>query len=297
MRHLFRNLLLVGLVSISAHAWARSFTSSDADPLYQDTIGSQINVGNGAMFTVSTFSDFNLNLNNNTFTGPSLIQGNVAIGGAGNFSMSDGDIYGDLYVHQGGKVAFSGPAKVHGSNGINNPMYVADDAASPINRALQDYWSLSNKAVSSMSVGAAPVTTNFSLTYNAITKQYGGTINGNKNYSITSSGKTVLNLQDFVLTGGSLTLNGGATTTYIINVSNKFSINNAHIDLGIGLSSSQVLFNVLGSGSQVSLNQGTYLNGILLAAQRKVDLSGGKVYGRLIGNQVNITSGGQVISQ
>jgi hypothetical protein len=39
------------------------------------------------------------------------------------------------------------------------------------------------------------------------------------------------------------------------------------------------------------------MGGILLAAQRKVDLSGGKVYGRLFGNQVNITSGGQVVSQ
>jgi len=61
--------------------------------------------------------------------------------------------------------------------------------------------------------------------------------------------------------------------------------------------SSQVLFNIKGTGNTVSLNQGTSMGGILLAAQRKVDLSGGKVFGRLIANQVAISSGGQVISQ
>ena len=285
MRILLRTLVLAALVTVGANARAMSFT---ANPAYQDTIGSQINVGNGALFTVSSYGD--LNAIDNTITGPSLVQGNVAIGGNGNFSMSDGDIYGDLYVHQGAKVSFSGPARLHGSQ-----FTYADNAASPINQALQDYWSLSAAAATAMST-AAPVTTNFSLTYNGGSGQYVGTVNGNKNYSMFSTGKTVLNLQDFVMTGGSFTLSGTAATTYIINVSRNFSLNNSFVTLS-GISSSQVLFNVLGTGGQVSLNQGTYLKGILLATRRNVDLSGGKVFGRVIGNQVNITSGGQVVSQ
>src|SRR6476469_8517028 len=100
MRNLLRSLIVAALVTAGASVWARNFTPADADPLYQDTIGSQINVGNGARYSVSSYGDFNLNMYNNTVTGPSLIQGNVAIGGGGNFSMSDGDLYGDLDVHQ-----------------------------------------------------------------------------------------------------------------------------------------------------------------------------------------------------
>src|SRR6202012_1077875 len=101
-----------------------------------------------------------------------------------------------------------------------------------------------------------------------------------------SSGKVVLNLQDFVLTGGTFTLQGTATTTFIINVSRNFSIDNASVVLSGGLLASHVLFNVKGSGSQVSIDQNTKLSGVLLAYNRKVDVAGGKVYGRVIANQV-----------
>jgi len=287
MRPFLKPLLVALALAAVSSVGATTFI---ANPAYQSTIGSEINVGNGALFTVSSYGD--LNAYDNGVTGPSLIRGNVAVGGSGNFTMSDGDFYGDLYMHTGGKITYSGPANRHRDMGYQD----FTNADTVINAGLQDYWNLSASASTTMSLGAAPTTTNFNLAYNAGTGQYTGTVNGGKNYSITSSGRTVLNLQDFVLTSGSFTLSGTATTTYIINVSHNFSINNAHISLS-GISSSQVLFNVLGTGSQVSLNQGTYMTGILLAAQRKVDLSGGKVFGRAIGNQVIITSGGQVVSQ
>jgi hypothetical protein len=45
------------------------------------------------------------------------------------------------------------------------------------------------------------------------------------------------------------------------------------------------------------MQQGTSLTGILLADGRNVDLSGGKVFGRVVASQLTLTSGGQVISQ
>ncbi len=110
-------------------------------------------------------------------------------------------------------------------------------------------------------------------------------------------GHIVLNLTDFVRTNGTFTLQGTAATTYIVNVSRNFSLNNSSVILSGGLLASHVLFNVVGSGGQVSLNQGTQMSGTLLAMARKVDLSGGKVFGRVLADQVVITSGGQVISQ
>lgn len=256
---------------------ASVFGGFTADPTYQDTIGPYINVGRASLFSVLSYGD--LNSYDNTVTGPSIIRGNVGIGGNGNFSMSDGDLYGDVYIHHGGNVTFSGPANHHGYNTYYN-------ADTPINNALQDAWSLSAKAASETSTNNYSHTGNFN----------GTTENGNQNVSLFSSGRVVLNLQDFVMTGGVFTLQGTATTTYIINVRRNFSLNNSSISLS-GISSRQVLFNITGTGSQVSLNQGTSMGGILLATQRKVDLSGGKVFGRVIANQVNITSGGQVISQ
>ena len=44
------------------------------------------------------------------------------------------------------------------------------------------------------------------------------------------------------------------------------------------------------------MQQGTSAQGVMLAYNRKLDLSGGKIYGRAIANQIVITSGGQVVS-
>lgn len=127
------------------------------------------------------------------------------------------------------------------------------------------------------------------------------TVNTGKSMTIGDSNpfgnKIVLNLQDFVLTNGTFTLQGTTHTIYIINVARNFSINNSSVILSGGLLASHVLFNVKGTGSQVSLNQGVNLYGNLLAMGRKVSLSGGRVHGRAFANQVAITSGGQVVSE
>ena len=245
-----------------------------------------INVGSANLFTVlakgdASFVDENI-------TGPSMVVGNFAVGGSGNFSMSDGDLYGDLYMHTGGKVTFSGPANHHGFNTYTTGV----DA--PINSAIADAISLSNTAGAEASSSASAYTVNGSHTLLT-------TVNSGSSMTVADSnpfgGKIVLNLQDFVRTNGTFTLQGTAMTTYIINVSRNFSLNNSSVILSGGLLASHVLFNVTGTGGQVSLNQGTQMSGTLLAMGRKVDLSGGKVFGRVLADQVVITSGGQVISQ
>jgi hypothetical protein len=172
-----------------------------------------------------------------------------------------------------------------------------------LNAAFSDFNSLSNTAASDPGCGdvytvngSPTVLTNVNIT----------NVSQSMTIRETLGQKVVINLQNFVMSAGTFTLEGTATTTYIINVKNQFSLNNAKIVLadlsGIvnsptGVQASNVLFNIRSSGIQISLNQGTQMSGILLALGDKVSLSGGKVYGRVIGNQVNITSGGQVISQ
>ena len=152
--------------------------------------------------------------------------------------------------------------------------------------ALADAGSLSDAAAAEMSTPRYASITNVNIT------------NASQSMTITGNDheKVVLNLSNFVMSAGSFTLQGTMYTAFIINVAGNFSINNSHIYLS-GVPPANVLFNLPGSGGQVSLNQGTTMSGILLATDRRVDLSGGKVYGRVIADQFNITSGGQVISQ
>ena len=240
--------------------------------------------GSFSLFTVLTSGD--LNDTNNTFTGPSLLSGNIGIGGHGSFSVSDGTIDGDIYLNSFGSVTFSGPAHFTAGHSVKH------NQDSTLNNALAGALYLSQQA-------AMETSTN-NYTVNGIS-QVLTTVNTGNSITLdpTSSGKVVLNLQDFVMTSGTFTLEGTAMNTYIINVSRNFSLNNSKIvlDSSMGLVASHVLFNILGTGSQVSLQQGTSMQGILLAYDRKVDLSGGKVFGRIVAEQLAITSGGQAVSQ
>jgi len=121
-----------------------------------------------------------------------------------------------------------------------------------------------------------------------------------QNRTISSApGSTVtLNLQNFTLTDHStLTLSGDATSTFIINVTNQFSLTkNAKIVLTGGLQWNHVLFNVLGGGSTVSLGRHTILVGTLTANQRKVRLNGHAiVYGAVFAQRAVIRQAAQVI--
>jgi len=304
-------LFLSGLSLLAVNAWAVPCPPPSAsDPSSDTCLDGSINVGRANLFTA--LSSGAMNLKDNTVTGPSLIQGNVGIGGigSGNFSMSDGKLFGDIYIRYGGKVTFSGPSQHYNAAGdpynIKNGEGVyygnsshTSDVDMKLQGALDDAYNLSSAASMELSSMQGSLPGQYSVTggYNF----NGSTVNTNKSFSITDNGasqKIVLNLKDLVMTGGTFTLNGTATTTYIVNVRSNFSLTgSAKIVLSGGLQASHVLFNVVNSGSQVSLTQGSSLTGILFAAQRKVDLSGGKVFGKVIGAQINVTSGGQIVSQ
>jgi Putative Ice-binding-like adhesive domain len=278
MRALLKSCALVTGLALVAVTSARAYNDTNPD----DTI----NVGSASLFTVLAVGD--MTQYNNNVTGPSGVFGNVGIGGHGNFTMSDGVLDGDLYMNNFGTVTLSGPAHITGHrHGLHED---GVDQTTTLNNALSDALALSNAAAAEAS------TSNYMVTVGTFN---GTTVNTGKSITIaaTGSGKVVLNLQDFVLTNGTFTLQGTAMNSFIINVSRNFSINNSSVILSGGLMASNVLFNVKGTGSQVSLNQGVSLTGILLAYQRKVDLSGGKVFGKVIANQVVITSGGQAVSQ
>lgn len=239
--------------------------------------GGAINVGRDNGFTILTSGD--LNDTNNTLTGSSRIKGNVAIGGRGNFSMSAGYFSGDLAMNSYGKFTMTGPAQHVGRTYYNQD--------TNINNALADAQSLSDAAFAEAVTPAYASLTNVNLTSGAHMSITGG-----------ANQKIVLDLTNFTLTGGSwFTLKGTATTTFIINVTNSFSLTGASWISLSNVPARNVLFNVVGTGSQVSLTGNSYMYGVLLAKKRQVAISGSWIKGRLIAEQLALTSGGQVCSQ
>jgi hypothetical protein len=260
----FKRLFL----SMSILAVAIGISTASAASAYPDTLaGGKINVGSADYFSVLSNGD-------TTITGPSFVIGNVGAGG--NFSMSDGHVDGNVVLRSGHSAKTSGPARINGSVTTND---------SQLNQAWLDAQNLSSAAAMEAVTPAYASLTNVNIT------------NPSQNITITGgpNQKVVLSLQNFVITNGTFTLQGTATTSFIINVAKNFSLSNGGISLA-GVPPQNVLFNILGSGSDVSLKQGTKLPGILLALNRKVDLSGGHVTGKVIANQVVITSGGSVVS-
>ena len=126
-------------------------------------------------------------------------------------------------------------------------------------------------------------------------------LSGYQNFSLTGApGSTVsLDLQNFILSGHStLSLLGSSTTTFIFNVSKQFSLpQSGRIVLSGDVQWNHVFFNVLGSGSAVSLSGKSGLFGILTASQRTVRMNGHAiVYGRAFASKLIIRQAAQIIA-
>lgn len=112
-------------------------------------------------------------------------------------------------------------------------------------------------------------------------------------------GLTVLAVKDVDLgSGKTWTINGGADSYVVVNVSGKFKFSGGGaIRLAGGLSPNRVLFNVVGTGEDVALSGGSTVAGLILAPGRKAALTGGSVVtGALIAgrDQIALTGGSQV---
>jgi hypothetical protein len=125
-------------------------------------------------------------------------------------------------------------------------------------------------------------------------------LRGNQDsFIVGAPGQTVtLNLRNSVLAGHStLTLQGTATTSFIINVAKQFSLSgSSQIILSSGLRWDHVFFNVLGPGSVVSLNGTAKLYGTLTAVQRTVKMGGHSVlYGAVTGRKILLTQAARIV--
>jgi hypothetical protein len=125
-------------------------------------------------------------------------------------------------------------------------------------------------------------------------------LNRGQTVSLTGGpGETVtVNLRSFVLAGHSeVSLEGTATTKFIINVRKQFSLTQAsQVVLSGGLEWDDVIFQINGKGSTVRLSKRAVLDGILVADHRTVRLSGHSiVYGQVMAKRIKIRDAAKII--
>ena len=205
----------------------------------------------------------------NTMSSGALIMGDVGFAGSGKSNLSGtGTIRGQAVSSSTGTMLKSSTFGITG--GTNNSRDT--DLATGVANA----YAASSAAFALTSTAGYPTTINqnTSLTLND-----------------TTGGNVVLHLTDFVLYGSAaLTLQGTAATTYIINVTNKFSLSGSSVVLLGGVKVENVLFNVVGAGVDPTMSGSAVLNGTLMAVNRTMKMSGSAtVYGEVIANKVALS--------
>ncbi len=115
--------------------------------------------------------------------------------------------------------------------------------------------------------------------------------------TLTFSENTVLNLTNFVLNNGILTLEGTTGTMITINVQNRFSLlHSSNIILSGGLQPSDVIFNIVGRGRDVRIRQRSTLTGTLQAPHRDVEIQNHSIVnGYVIAKRIFLRGGSQII--
>jgi len=220
-----------------------------------------------------------------------------SLGGGHNFSRAFGHAFidGDLGLAGNGDFLMGGHATVDGDVYDRSNGTVLTFQNSVITGSIfRDQDALLDNGVNEALAASAHA---FSLTPNRPNTSV--KLLGNHAITIIGApGETVvLSLKNFILRDNStFTLQGTATTTFVINVRKKFSLSgNSHIDLA-GLQWNQVLFNVVGTGPKVGLGGDSIFNGILMANDRTVRLrKNATVSGEIIANRLKIRGSSRVL--
>jgi hypothetical protein len=203
-----------------------------------------------------------------SMSGSSFIGGgDVGLAGSGNLRMKrSAVIQYDVWQHTGGTFTTYSPSSIHGTR------YQDATHDTILNQGVADALAADAAAFAMTS------------TYPSITN-----IQTGRNYTLTANSNcTVLQLQNFKLSGGIFTLVGTATQHFIINVTNTFSLSGrAKIVLSGGLTFDNVLWNIHGTGRDVQISGSSSISGIVMATRRTVNLKGSTIdKGEVIANKL-----------
>jgi hypothetical protein len=120
---------------------------------------------------------------------------------------------------------------------------------------------------------------------------------------VGNGGQNVICVGDVMLSGSStVVLSGGATDTFVVNISGKLKLTDSARIIASGVAPSAIIYDVVGTGQQVVLSSRTSspccsasLDGTLLAVGRAVSFGAGLVNGEIIGAQSIGLGGGSSV--
>lgn len=226
---------------------------------------------------LSRFGVMTLGTNGLQMSGSAMVTGDVEVAGSGTIAMSGyARIDGDFYRRGGSTVLMWSTATIAGKHYYNRNTELDNDRT----RAL---------GISARAFALKPTRpyTNITLGQNQSTS-----------FSGAPGATVVLKLGNFTLNGNaSLTLQGTATTTFVINVTKQFSLaGTSKIVLSGGVTWNNVLFNITGTGADVTVSGSAVLQGIVMANARTVKLSGhAEAIGAVIANRVIMSDASRVV--
>ena len=208
----------------------------------------------------------------------------VPLGGAGQFAVfhlgcgTGSDAIGDLTVNTGtvvGDVGIGGGptlgAEPHGfgkfqKGSIDGRLVVDQNAAFDV---VSKNFTLTGGAVSGQDLRSA---VDDAIAAQASAAALGETALGNFTGGGLAAG--VYQAASFDLNKTTLTITGGASDRFILNISGEFDFHQSQIVLQGGITANNVLFNVLGPGDPVTVGHGkSVFLGDLLAVDRSIIVS------------------------
>ncbi|MGH7135890.1 MAG: beta strand repeat-containing protein, partial [Pirellulales bacterium] len=111
-------------------------------------------------------------------------------------------------------------------------------------------------------------------------------------------GVNVIDVSSISLSGtSSLNLSGGPNDVFYINDPGDFVMTDSSTIGGVGVTPSQVIFNITGSGNAVSFSGSSVGGGTFLAIEREIDVAGAIVNGAMIGGEnanVSLTADAEI---
>jgi len=219
------------------------------------------NLGGAGQYTVFSLSK-GVTVNGGLISQPDIVGDIGALGGTVSLNNN---------VLVSGNVYYSGSFVHHNQSSITGSAFNGALTVAALQQAAADAQSASQTAFT------LTATAGFASNYTVKTDL---TLNG--------TGNVVLNLKTFVVkNNATLTLAGDSSTTFVINVTKQFLLNNGHIELSGGLTASNVLFNIGGQIETASILAGSSLEGILLAPNAVIKVTGNsQITGKVIGKKI-----------
>lgn len=265
-------------MALSGTAFAGDFWSSTLSIQGKTLdLGEAGRTTNYAAFTTNgTFSA------STTVNGEVDVDGNVGVNGT-SLTLSNSVIHGDATLKTGGTFNVPNASQITGAR----------------NQSTAFNTKLSNGATAATTFATTAASLTATSNYTSSMSLSGGNLILNSQSILitdnTANDTVVLKLGTFALNNSTFTLDGTATTKFIIDVTGSFNVANASsILLAGGLTAGNVIFNYTGTSNTAGIS-GSTLNGILLAANAPVSMTGNSVVnGEVIGKSISMSGGSKI---